>query len=356
VSIDEEVAALRSSSGLSRLDHVAAVHLDGPGAFDLLEYATPQPLYLREGRMRHTLLLREDASIFADVYIGSADDGLYVLGEGPSETDLLAWLQGIGERRSRGRGVELRGLAAQQVVLGIDGPYAWEVVVGLLGPSVLGMPYLTLLRREELLCLRAGKTGEYGYLLLAPRSVAGELEARLAEAGRPLSLTEVGRDALDVCALENWHFSIRTLRETPLARPLTPVELQLQWRVAYDKDFVGAEALRAHRAEGAKVRSTCFTADGSVAAGQTVRLRGEDVGEVLAARFSPTLGTWIGSALVAKRLAHPHVALAAASETGLTQLRTCTTPLVDNLSLHIDPHRHSFATRDSGLFAPRSPK
>ena len=54
----------------------------------------------------------------------------------------------------------------------------------------------------------------------------------------------VSREALDVCALENWHFSMRTLRETALASPLTPIELQLQWRVVYARDFVGATALR----------------------------------------------------------------------------------------------------------------
>jgi glycine cleavage system aminomethyltransferase T len=259
----------------------------------------------------------------------------------------VAWLEGVRDRTLAARDTVIRGLSAETVALGVDGPYAWEVVAGLLGPAVLGMPYLTLLRREDVLCLRAGKTGEYGYLVLAPRPSADELHSKLVEAGRLLGfeLATVGLGALDVCALENWHFSIRTCRETRLARPLTPIELQLQWRVAYDKDFVGAEALRARRAEGARWRATCFTAEGPVAPGQAVSRAGEDVGEVLAACFSPTLGAWIGSALLARRLAHPHVALAVSSEAGPMPITTRTTPLVDNRSLHVDPHKHSFATR-----------
>ena len=302
--------------------------------------------------MRHTLLLREDAGVFADVYIGSADDGLYVLAEGPTEAELAGWLEALRARRFPSSRVEVRSHAEERVTLGIDGPYAWEVVSGLLGRAVLGMPYLTLLRRDDVLCLRAGKTGEYGYLLVAPRSQGVELEARLAEVGRPLGLVTVGREALDVCALENGHFSMRTLRDTALARPLTPIELQLQWRVAYDREFVGSEALRARRAEGPRVRATSFTAEGPLSPGQPVRLGDDDVGEVLAASVSPTLGGWVGTALLARRLAHPHVELTSTSAGGPVRVTTRTPPLVDNLSLHVDPHKHSFATRATAISPP----
>ena len=339
--------ALRESSGLSRSDHIAALRIDGPGAFDVLEYASTRRLYLREGQLRHTLLLQPDASVFADVYIGSGDDGLYLLAEGPTESDLLAWLGALAERRFPAARISARGLSQDMVVLGIDGPYAWEVASGLLGPAVLGMPYLTLLRRDEVLCLRAGRTGEYGYLLLVPHAEADGLRARLTEVGRPLDLVPVGLEALDGCALENGHFSIRMRRTTPFARPLTPIELQLQWRVAYDKEFTGAEALRARRAEGFTVRTTGFTADGALAPGTPLQMGDEDAGEVLAATFSHGLGMWVGSALLHRRLAHPHVALTATSEAGIVRVTTRTTPLVYNASLQIDPHKHSYATRAS---------
>jgi glycine cleavage system aminomethyltransferase T len=347
VSLEEQIRGLRSAAAFSRADQVAIVHVEGADAFDLLELASTRRLYLREGQVRHTLLLRDDGGVFADVYIGSGDDGFYVLAEGPGEAELLAWLDQVRERKLPAARTTLRGLSEERVGLGVDGPYAWEVVSGLLGPTVLGMPYLTLLRREEVLCLRAGKTGEYGYLLLCPRSEARGIEDRLADVGRSLGLVPAGLEALDACALENGHFSIRTLRETSLARPLTPIELQLQWRVAYDKDFVGAEALRSRRREGPAVRATCFTADGPVTPGQVLQVSGKDAGEVLAARFSPTLGAWVGSALLATRLAHPHVPLTASSDAGPVQLLTRTTPLVDNLSLHVDPHKHTYATREA---------
>lgn len=348
MSLADEVGALRTSAGLSRLTDVSVVRVDGPDALDLLQSASTQSPYLREGRVLQALLLRDDAGLLADVFIVTADEGFLVLAEGPSEKELISWLFALKDRRLPPRQAEIRGMSTEWAVLGVDGPYAWEVVAGLLGPVVLGMPYLTLLRSGEILCVRAGKTGEYGYLLVAPRSMAADLEARLIRVGFPLDLVAVGRDALDICALENWHFSIRTLRETSLGFPLTPIELQLQWRVIYEREFVGVSALRARRAAGPRVRATCFMTEGSIAAGQRVQLAGDDVGEVLAARVSPTLGRTIGSVLLELPFAHPHLTLSAVTDAGLVSLLTCTAPLVDNLSLHIDPHKHTYATRASG--------
>jgi sarcosine oxidase subunit alpha len=351
VSLADEVRALRSSAGLSRASHVAVVHVDGPDAFDLLQQACTQSPYLREGRVLHTLLLRPDGAVFADAYVAAVDDRYVVLAEGPDEGELVAWLEALKVRDGAARKAEVRGQAAEWAVFGVDGPFAWEVVSGLLGPGVVGMPYLSLLRRGDVLCVRSGKTGEYGYLLLVPRAAATEVEERLVTLGRPVDLTAVHHEALDVCALENSHFSIRTLRASRIAASLTPIELQLQWRVVYARQFVGAEALRARRGEGAKVRVTCFVASGPIAAGQAVQVAGRDAGALLATCFSPTLGRWIGSALLDIRLAHPHLTLTVTTEAGPVSLETCTAPLVDNLSLRIDPHRHSYATRDAAAAA-----
>lgn len=342
MSLVAEVTALRSSSGLSKMTHVAIVRVDGPDALDFLQTAVTQSPYVREGRVRHTLLLRDDASVLADAFVVNVDDGYLVLAEGPDEAALASWLATLKERSPK-KQLEIRPMSAEWAAFGVDGPYAWEVVSGLLGPVVLGMPYLTLLRRDEVLCVRAGKTGEYGYLLLVPRSSAAELEAKLLEIGAPLDLTPVSREALDVCALENWHFSMRTLRETTILSPLTPIELQLQWRVVYTREFVGADALRARRAEGLKARVTCFVADEPIAPGQRVSLGSLVVGEVLAACQSPTLGKTVGSVLLSARFAHPHITFAAGSQS----LRTCTASLVYNQSLRIQPHKHSYATRDA---------
>jgi aminomethyltransferase len=325
--------------GFSHATHVAIVRVEGTDASDFLQHASTQSPYVREGRVRHTLLLREDASVLADTLIVKAEEAFLVLAEGPTEQELVAWLESLkGERQ-----LTIQGAQGEWVTFGIDGPYAWEALAGVLGPVVLGLPYLALLRRDDMLCLRIGKTGEYGYLLIVPRSSAADVEAKLRASGAPLDMMDVSLAALDVCALESWQFSMRMLRETSSSAPspLTPIELQLQWRVGYAREFVGAEALRARRTEGAKVRLTCFTADKPVALGQRVRLGELEVGEVLTACDSPTLGMTVGAALLERRFAHPHLMLSA----GDLALRTCTASLVSTLSLRIEPYKHTYATR-----------
>jgi glycine cleavage system aminomethyltransferase T len=347
-----EIEALRTAAGRCRLDHVAVLRVDGPDAFALLDRVSTRPLFLRETQLCHTLFLREDAGIFADVFVALGEDAFYVLAEGPTEAELLAYLDSARGALPVER-VSVHALGASHARIGIDGPYAWEVTAALLGPAVLGMPYLTLMHVDFGLCLRAGKTGEYGYILLADEDGRVALEASLQDVGAPLGLREVGLAALDRCALENWHFSMRALHDTPLARPLTALELQLQWRVGWDRQFVGAEALRRRRAEGPALRTACVTAEAELARGQVVACGDEAVGELLDAGWSFTRAQWVGMALLPRALAHPHLSvLTARTAAGEVALRTQTAPLLDNRSLHVDPHRHSHRTREQDAFPP----
>jgi len=351
VTLQAEIETLRGAAGLTRLDHVAGLRIEGKDAFAILDLLSTRPLFLREGQIGHSLFLREDAGLFADAFVCFGEDAFYVLCEGPSQSELLAYVQAERARRLPGADASVEGLSEGFELLGVNGPYAWEVVAELLGPSVLGMPYLTLMHVEAGLCLRAGKTGEYGYDLLVRRQEAAALGARLREVGEPLGLREVSLAALDQCGLENWHFSMRTLRETRFAVPLTPFELQLQWRVGYDREFVGAAALRARRVQPGAMRATSFRAAAEVAAGDLVRLGQDTVGELLAAGYSCTRGEWVGMALLPRALAHPRIAvLAVARADRLVPIETMAPPLINNLSLHVDPHRHSYRTREKERF------
>ncbi len=59
-SLESEVLAIRSSIGLSALTHVACVRVEGDGAYDALDRICPAPLHVRNGMIRHTLLLGAD--------------------------------------------------------------------------------------------------------------------------------------------------------------------------------------------------------------------------------------------------------------------------------------------------------
>ena len=352
MTLIEEMEALRFSAGLSRRDHVVVLRVHGPDVLAVLDHASTAALFVREGQMCHTLFLHENATPFADVYLCGSLEGYFVLAEGPTEDELVQYLEMVRQKHVAGGNMTIERLSSTHELWGIDGPYAWEVVATLLGPLVLGMPYLTMLERDPYRCFRAGKTGEFGYDLLVPKESVATMRERLAEIGGPLEMKNVSLAALDLCALENWHFSVRNVAEAVIKNSLTPLELQLQSRVGYDRSFVGAEALRARRAEGARVRLASFTATSEVTKGQSILLGDQNVGEIVNVGLSPSRNEFVGTALLTTQIAHPHIAFTVKNGEENVTIRTATPPLLNNRSLHVDPHRHSFRTRAVDTFPP----
>lgn len=350
------MTALRTAAAATRLEHVRAIRLSGPGALDLIDVLTTSRLFLRENQMLHSLMLDGLARPFADVFVCQDEDAWILLAEGPTFEALQAHVERVRHQRAPSADVRIEDLLACHQLWSVDGPFAWESTAALLGPEVLGAPYLSFLRLGEVTCFRAGKTGEYGYMLLVPAAPAPELWRRLLDVGAPLGLLEANRAALDQCALENWHFFMRALDGVEPGLALTPLELQLQWRVDPEKDFEGAEALRERRKPGAARRLTCFVAGGPVRPRDPVRLDNGTIGSVLVADRSTIRGDWVGWALIDVDLAWPGIrSFCVASAEGPVPIETRSPPLLDNRSLFVDPHRHSFRTGDAEAFPPLVP-
>ncbi len=342
--------AVRTSATVTRMAHVHVLRWSGPGAFDLLDAVTTSRLFARENQILQTLLLDDHGAPFADALVCLEQDTWLMLAEGPTLPALLDHVERVRRARLPDAEVTLTDLLTDHVLWSVDGPYAWEVTAALLGPEVHGAPYLSFLELRGVTCLRAGKTGEFGYLLLVPRTLADETWARLWSVGAPLDLAEADLATLDQCALENWHFTIRALGAE---RP-GPAELQLQWRLDRDKDFVGAAAVRA--APPAR-RLTCFTAPGApsggVVPGQPVLFDRRVIGAVLAAGFSTPRGDWVGWALLDVALAWPGITAFTLGDG--TPITTRSPPVIDNRSLFVDPRKHSYRTRDAQAFPPLVP-
>jgi glycine cleavage system aminomethyltransferase T len=350
MNLEAQMNTLRGAAGITKMSHAALFRISGDDAFALVDALSTRPLFLRENQTSHTLFLHQDGGILADVFLSSGEDGYYLYAEGPSQERLGAHLQQVASSRNLSQ-LTLEDLSLSYELWSVNGPYSWEVVSAALGPMILGMPYLTMLHANEIICFRAGKTGEFGYDLLVPKEQVESFYETLVSLGASLGLQEISLAALDLGALENWHFCIRTLRETGVVHPLTPIEMQLQWRLSYDRDVVGMDALRAHR-ESAKYRAASFCATQEVKPGQSIFLGENQVGEILAAAWSFTRAEFVGIALLSSSLSHPKIHLRARTEQGEAELVTQTPPLLNNLSLHIDPHRHSFKTRHTETFPP----
>jgi glycine cleavage system aminomethyltransferase T len=346
-SLESEVLALRSSIGLSALTHVACIRVEGEGAYDALDRICPAPLHVRNGMIRHTLLLDTEGLPLVDLYLCNDDDAFLLLAEGLPSADLVAHLRAHIAPEAA---VTIRDLGETHTLLSLDGPFAWELLAAVEGPELVGFPYLSFYHPSpEQTYLRAGKTGEYGYHLLVPHDQAGPLWDRLLDAGKPFDIAPVGLDAVEHVMLENWFFTV----DHEGRAGLSPIELGLQWRLAADKDFLGAKALRARREAGVTRRITALESTGPMAAGDRVFSGDEPIGTVLRAAKSVTLGDHLAIGLLDVAYAHSGVDSYVVHHAGTTvPVRTVSAPFVNNRSLFVNPQRHSYKDRAAIDFPP----
>ncbi len=323
--LQRQVRAIRERAAVSR-PSPAVVRVTGEGAWAFLDRVLPCELHLREAQLRATLLLRADGSVLADVLVGAEDADFWLFVEGLDEPALLAHLGSFCED---GEDVQLAGLAATHAAIAVDGPYAWEALEAVGERGIGGMPYLSLARLDgDVRCVRAGRTGEYGYTLLVPHDA---VDATLSQLG---DVVRVDPAALTHCALENWFFDIHA----PFAARFTPLELQLQARLSRRKgDVLGMPALAARREAGGLRRTVGLRGPLGLAAGDALRLDGDVVGEVLqTAPWFGASGGSIGMGLLPLRLAHPGLDVLSVPS---GPVMTVSAPLLLNRSLLVRPSR-----------------
>ncbi len=341
--LEKQESAIRRSAALSLMDHVVCLRLSGTNAFEVLDRTCPAELHLRDTQMMYTLLLDQAARPLADVFICCDDEDFLILAEGMEAAQLRDYFL---SQTLPAEHIQVDDLSQSHGLLSLNGPYAWEVLAALLGPEVIGLPYLTFFHLGQTTCIRAGKTGEYGYDLLLPREELEKTQARLIELGQPLDLELAGLEALEQCALENWFFNIRREGKADL----TPIELQLQWRVSYQKEYVGAKALAERRRTGPRQRLTCLTAADKLAVGDEIQYQGQGIGQLVNAGFSHTRKDYIGLALL--DTAYACSGIDAYQTSALIPVRTVSPPVINNRSMHVSPQLHSYGTRDQFEFPP----
>ncbi len=333
----EEVGAIRGGVALSELDRVGVVRVSGEHGFELLDRTLAADLYVRDGQVRHAILLKEDGTIQADVSVLCDDEDFVVFVEGIPASELT---QILGGCLMEDEAADVVDLSPSHRVVAINGPFAWELLAELDGPGAIGLRYLTFYRpRPGVICTRGGKTGEYGYEFMVPIAEEAGLRSDLVAAGRRLDLRLASSAALDYCALENWFFNVHA----PGIAGVDPIEVQLQWRLSNQGGYRGWGALQERRARPGGRRSVALRSSAVLSVGDTVMLEGRSIGTVAVAASDLGGAGGIALALVERPLAHSGID--SFTVNGAPVL-TGSPPFVDNLSLFVNPQVHSYANRD----------
>ena len=297
-----EYQLVRSTFGITDFSHVLKYRTEDEDAlYDLDELLAGNVANIRYGRVLHTFLADKDGELKADVFVASNDEEILVFCETccpPEEIDNLL----------RNKVPSLKNITEELALISLDGPLAYTIPADLLDRDTLGMPYLSVedhtLDGVHIRLLRAGKTGEFGYLLAVSKNDAEAVWQRIVEEGAAHKAGICGLEVFDLLKMDGRFFNIN--REGREVRD--PLSLGLQWMIDFDKEaFSGQEAILARREQGVTQKIIGIAlAEGltGMIQGSKVACDGEVIGTIITSGFSYTLNCEMGLALLNVEVAY----------------------------------------------------
>lgn len=315
-SIIDEHQATRTAVGLFDVSHMGRLRIDGPGGAALLDrLLTRKVLGLGPGKIRYSLVCKEDGGILDDVlvyHLHQPQGDLYhqLVVNASNREKIVAWIR---QHLRPSDEATLIDQTCDTAMIAVQGPGALRVLEPLVGADVGGLGYYT--GTETSICghrgivSRTGYTGEDGCELIVPAAHALDVWTRVLEAGKDQGARAVGLAARDTLRLE----AAMPLYGHELNEQLDPLTAGLSFAVNLKgRDFIGRDALvKIQTQSGRPVRV------GLELAGRRIPREhfpvvgsGERVGEVTSGTFSPTLQKSIAMAYVQPQFAKAGTELA----------------------------------------------
>jgi aminomethyltransferase len=179
----------------------------------------------------------------------------------------------------------------------VQGPNARAKVIELLSPEAATkaakLGKFVAAELDEMFVARTGYTGEDGFEIMVPDTLAVDFWNRLLAVG----VKPAGLGARDTLRLE----AGMALYGQDMDESVSPLEAGLAWTVAFDegREFIGRAALQSQLAAGVPRQTVGLVMDekGVLRHGQEV-FTAAGQGEILSGTFSPSLGKAIALARV----------------------------------------------------------
>ena len=315
-TVSREVRAVRAGVGICDVSTLGKLELQGPDAVEFLERVYANRFRsLAVGRCRYGLMLREDGMVMDDGTVARFGAERFLA------TTTTANAVAVNQHWHYCHQVLWPELDVQFVSttehwaqFSVAGPHARRLLSRLVidGESLtnerlpyLGCTELTLANGTHARLYRVSFSGELAYEI-AVRADAGEpLVRQLVAAGADLGVVPYGTEALGVMRIEKGHVAGNELNGTT-----TAWDLGLQRLVADREDFVGAAMSRRpalldparQRLVGLRPvnREQRLYAGAHCLPIGVARTAAHDEGFVTSVAWSPSLGHWIGLALLSR--------------------------------------------------------
>lgn len=281
-SIGDEHRAVRADAGVFDVSHMGQLAARGRRQVEQLQSRLSNDLdLLAPGQAQYTLLLNEQ---------GGIEEDLIALCLAPDE--LLLVVNAANVERDHALLPELEDVSDSWALLAVQGPRALERLGLELEPSTVKQQ--AVLGVGCLVC-GTGYTGERGCELGCSPEDAPLLWERILGRG----VVPCGLGARDTLRLE----ACLPLHGNDIGPQRTPLEAGLERACAFEKEFVGAPALRRQLEQGTRERLVPFVMEERAIprSGMSV-LEG---GSVTSGTYSPLLERGVGLAYVDVALAEP---------------------------------------------------
>lgn len=299
-SILEEHKRVRGSVGIFDLSHMGEIIVEGKEATKFLNRVTTNDVSaLAPGSIQYTFLTNHQGGVIDDILIYRLEDGFYlVVNAANTDKDFQWLLENIGDDL-----VEIKNVTSETTLFAIQGPNSLKVVEGMLSQSLADLSYYKFTEIDyhdhKILVSRTGYTGEDGFELYFPPSLAGELWENAFVHGAEYDILPIGLGARDTLRLE----MRMPLYGQELTEEITPLEAGLGKFVNFDKgDFIGHDALLAQKQAGIERRLVGFELIGKGIArtGYEIYENDQVIGFVTSGTQSPITGKTIGLGYLAK--------------------------------------------------------
>ncbi len=307
-SIIEEHRCTRTRAGIFDTSHMGQIEITGAHALDLLQWVMTRNLAgLQEGRMKLSVMTREDGGIIDDLTVYRLGETRYLIVTNAATKDKdLLWI--VTQRRQKDFvDAGVIDLGAGRAKIDLQGPRAEEIIVQGAARNI-SLPgrfaaVETTLGDVPVLLSRSGYTGEDGFEIYVDGKAAVPLWDELLRVGAAYGLKPAGLGARDTLRLEAGFL----LYGQDLDETLTPGEVGYGWLVDEGKDFCGKAALVAGEREetGRRLVGFIMSGKGIARAGYTVCRDDRKIGTVTSGTYAPTVENAIGYALIASSFASP---------------------------------------------------
>ncbi len=293
-SIIEEHNAVREKVGIFDVSHMGEISITGPDVKEFVNgIITNNCAKIGPGGVQYTVMCREDGTVVDDLLVAvmGEDKILIVVNAVNTEKDF----QHIQSLQTSD--IRVEDVSEHYALFAVQGPLSREVLKSCpffapVKDDLENVPYYRYFyfshEKADIMVSRTGYTGELGFEIFTPPSIAPLVWGSIIEAGKPFGITPVGLAARDTLRFE----AAYCLYGQEIDDFTTPLEAGLGWVVKLaKKNFVGRSALLKEKQAGSRKTLIGLELAGRAIARQGFPVMMEDkiVGKVTSGNFSPTL-------------------------------------------------------------------